>query len=428
MSADGQPRQRPPLRIILLTHFFAPEVGAAPNRLTRLAGLLQGRGHQVEVVAPFPTYPAGTIPPAYRYRLGRWEQVNGLPVHRLAVTPWASRRALARIVHQASFMLSGGLRALTLPRPDVLLVESHPLFVGLAGWAVGGLRRVPVVLNVSDLWPESAVAVGALRGRRVIQLAEWMERRAYAGAAEIIAMSRGIREGILRVVGAGRQEHVHLITNSVEADRFRPDVDGAAMRARFGLPPEAFVVGYLGNLGLAQKLETLLEAAHLLRDDPAIRVLLVGGGACEPELRACAARLALPNVIFGGPLPFERMPEALAAVDASAILLKDAPVFTGVLPSKIFEAMAAGKPIVATLGGEAADLIREVGVGIVAPPEDAAGLAGAIRRLQGDPALREQMGRRGRAYAEAHLSPQAITDRIEAVLYRAAGDRSGGEA
>ena len=421
MTAVPAPEKRRPLRIVLFTHYFAPEVGAAANRLTRLARMLQARGHQVQVVAPFPTYPTGVIPPEYRWRLGRRERIDGLDVRRLAATPWASRRSSARILHQISFMLSGGLRLLTFSRPDVLLVESHPLFVGLASWAVGRLRRIPVVLNVSDLWPASAVAVGALRGQGLIRLAEWMERRSYAGAAAIIAMSRGIQAGILAVVGAGRRDQVHLITNSVEADRFRPEVDGTAIRARFGLPPEQFVVGYLGNLGLAQKLETLLEAAHRLRDDPSITILLIGGGACEPQLRAYAEALALPNVIFGGQLPFERMPEALAAVDVSAILLRKADVFAGVLPSKIFEAMAAGKPIAAALDGEAADLIRQVGVGLVSPPEDADGLAAAIRQLRDDPDLRAAMRLRGRAYAEATLAPAVIVDRIEAVLCRAAG-------
>lgn len=401
------------MHVLILTHYFAPEVGAVATRLTRLARRLRDRGHTVQVATGMPNYPKGVVYPGYRGHLLLREPWDGIPVQRTWVYARPNPRARHRLLNQTSFALSA-LWSVTLPRPDVVLVESHPLFVSLTGWAIHRLRRVPYVLNVSDLWPESAIALGMLKNPAVIRFARWMERFAYRHAAHIIAMTEGVRRGVLAV--APDPGRVSLITNAVDLDRFSPAVDGSAIRAQFGLE-DRFVALYAGNLGMAQGLETLLDAAaHLRQSAPDVRVLIVGGGSRAQALRDDAQARALDNVIFGGVLPHDAMPQVLAAADVCVIPLKRASVFEGARPSKLFETMAAGRPAIVSADGEAADYVTAAGAGLATPAEDAAALADAIRRLQADPDARQRYGQQGRAYAEAHLSPDQIIGQIEAVL------------
>jgi colanic acid biosynthesis glycosyl transferase WcaI len=406
------------MRILILTQYFAPEVGAVAIRLTRLARLLQRRGHDVQVLTGMPSYPQGTVSPAYR---GRWilsEMHEGIPVLRTWVFARPNPRTLHRLLHQTSFALSA-LGGITLPRPDVIFVESHPLFVAFTGWALHASKRAPYVLNVSDLWPDSAIALGVLKSRHIIRLARWLERFVYRHAAHIIAMTDGIRKGVSEVTL--QPEKVSLITNAVDLDCFSPTVDGSSIRGRFGLA-ENFVALYAGNLGLAQGLETLLDAAaHLRQSDPDIRIVIVGAGSRQEALCAYAQEHNLDNVIFGGVLPYTQMPQVLAAADVCLVLLKRASVLLGARPSKLYEAMAAGRAAIVSADGEAAEYVITAGAGLASPPEDSVALAQAIRRLRADETARQSYGRRGRAYAERHLTPDKIVQQIETTLKCASG-------
>jgi glycosyltransferase involved in cell wall biosynthesis len=299
-------------------------------------------------------------------------------------------------------MTMAALRGTFLSRPDVILVESHPLFVTLTG---GWLRRVkdaPIVLNVSDLWPESAVATGALRADSLlVRVASRVERWAYRDAAHIVSMTAGVDEGILAI--DPRRERLTLIKNAVDLERFRPGGgDRAAMRARLGLG-DRFTAVHVGNMSLTYDMDTILAVARLLPD---VTFVFAGGGSQAGTVEQAASDL--PNVVLTGVLPHEDMPGLWAAADVCLIALRDHSVAGGTLPAKMYEALATGTPIVAAIRGEGAALLEGAGAGLVVPIGDAGVMAEGLRALALDPNRRQQMSVAGRAYAEAHLSPEQV--------------------
>jgi glycosyltransferase involved in cell wall biosynthesis len=404
------------MHIWIVTQYFPPEIGAAAVRLGRLARLLAADGHAITVLTGMPNYPSGAIAEGYRGRLLKRERWHGVDVRRVWVYASPSKRARARLANQCSLMGLAALRGTSLPRPDVMLVESHPLPMALTGMWLRRVRRIPMVLNVSDLWPESAVATGALSADSpIVKAAMRVERRAYREAAAIIAMTEGVAAGIEGVIGG--REKISLIKNGVDLALFRPGQSAlrAEMRARLGLD-QAFVVAHVGNMSLTYDFTMMLDAAARCPD---MRILFVGDGSQGEYVRARAADL--PNVTLTGTLPHEDMPGVWAAADAAVIAMRDTSLADGTRPAKLYEAMAAGVPVVAAIRGEGASLIREAGAGEVVPLGDSAGMAAALIALAADPARRHQLSQAGRAYAEQNLAPEQVAAAYARVLQKAAG-------
>jgi glycosyltransferase involved in cell wall biosynthesis len=403
------------MHIWIVTQYFPPEIGAAAVRLGRLARLLAADGHRVTVLTGMPNYPSGVIAAAYRGKLLARERWHGVDVRRVWVYASPSRRARARLANQLSLMATAALRGTFLPRPDVMLVESHPLPMALAGMWLRRAKRAPMALNVSDLWPESAVATGALRADSpIVRAALRVEKRAYHEAAAIIAMTEGVAAGVEAVIG--QSEKISLIKNGVDLALFRPGQSAlrAEARARLGLG-DAFTAAHVGNMSLTYDFEMMLAAAARC---PEVRFLFVGDGSQGEFVRARAADL--PNVTLTGTLPHEDMPGIWAAADAALIAMRDTALAEGTRPAKLYEALAAGVPVVAAIRGEGARLIREAGAGEVVPLGDAAALAAALTALAADPARRAQYGRAGRAYAEVHFAPEQVAAAYARVLQKAA--------
>ncbi len=290
------------MRIWILTQFYPPEFGAAAVRLSRLARLLAADGHAVTVLTGMPNYPEGVIRPAYRGHVVLRETLDGVTVERVWVYASPSKRARARLLNQFSFMLMAALRGVVLRRPDVILVESHPLFVCLTGGWLRWIKRAPVVLNVSDLWPESAVATGALRADSLmVKVAARVERWAYHDAAHVVGMTDGVVEGILTLLPD--PQRVTLIKNAVDLALFHPGQADlrAAVRARYGLG-ERFVAVHVGNMSLTYDLDILLDAAAAL---PEMTLLFAGGGSQAARIEAQARERGLDNVLFAGVLPYD---------------------------------------------------------------------------------------------------------------------------
>jgi colanic acid biosynthesis glycosyl transferase WcaI len=403
------------MHIWIVTQYFPPEIGAAAVRLGRLARLLSADGHRVTVLTGMPNYPSGVIAEGYRGRLLARETWHGVDVRRVWVYASPSKRARARLINQFSLMGLAALRGTFLPRPDVMLVESHPLPMALAGMWLRRVKRAPMVLNVSDLWPESAVATGALRADSpIVKAAQRVERRAYRESAAIIAMTEGVAAGIAAVIGGS--EKISLIKNGVDLTLFRPGQSAlrAEMRARLGLG-EAFVAAHVGNMSLTYDFAMLLDAAARCPD---LRFLFVGDGSQGEYVRTRAADL--PNVILTGTLPHEQMPAVWAAADAALIAMRDTPLADGTRPAKLYEALAAGVPVVAAIRGEGAQLIGEAGAGEVVPPGDSAAMAAALSTLSADSTRRAQLAQAGRAYAEHNLAPERVAAAYARVLQKAA--------
>lgn len=399
------------MRVLIVTQFYPPELGAPQTRLSELARRLRAAGDEVEVVTCMPNYPTGVIPKEYRARLYIEEVWDGVRIHRSWVYPAPNRGFVRRIANHLSFALSSIPASLRCAPPDVIFVESPPLLLGLAGWVIGLVRHVPFVINVSDLFTDSAVALGILRGRRAIGLSDQLERFIYSRAAGIVALTEGIEQGVLRRVG--RRKRVRLIRGSVDLARFG-HADGAEWRGRHGIA-RTFVAVYAGTHGSSQGLPSLVEAARDLGDQSQVLLVMVGEGALKPELERAAR--GLRNVMFLPGQPPEAMPSVLAGADVCIVPLKDIPLFVGSLPSKLFEAMAAGRAVVlAAPNGEASSLVEKHGCGVTVPAEDPTALAAALRRLAADPACVREMGVRGRLAAESDFSREVMTVRIRSFL------------
>ncbi len=403
------------MRIWILTQFYPPEFGAAAIRLSRLARLLAADGHTISVLTGMPNYPSGVIPPEYRGRLTCRETLDGVTVERVWVYATPSKRARGRMLNQLSFMIMAALRGMFLPRPDLILVESHPLFVCLTGGWLRRIKRAPVVLNVSDLWPESAVATGALQAdSAMVKIAARVERWAYYDAAYVIGMTGGVLEGIRHILTD--PERSTLIKNAVDLAVFRPGQADlrAAVRAKFGLE-DRFVVVHVGNMSLTYDFDSLIAAAARLPD---VTFLFAGSGTQATRIEEQVRTLELKNVIFAGVLPHSDMPGIWAAADACLIALGDHSVAGGTLPAKMFEALATGTPVVAAIRGEGAALLTDTGAGLVVPIGDPSALAAAIQSLQQSPQRRAKLAAAGRQYAESTLSPESVRDAYEAIFQR----------
>ncbi len=405
------------MRIIILTHFYSPEFGASAVYWTRLARLFADDGHQVTILTGVPNYPSGIILEDYRKRLFYREQNGPITVLRVRVYASPKKSMGARLLNQISFMVMAALRGTFMHHADALIVESHPLLVCLAAGWIKRLKRMPIILNVSDLWPESALATGALRpGSLSVKVAEWVERSAYRNAAHIMAMTRGVEEGIIKVYP--HPERVTMLYNSVDLDQFRPglEAEGRAIRHRFGLEGQ-FVAAHVGNMSLTYDFNLILDVAHKL---PQITFIFAGGGSQELYLREQLADRKIPNVKMLGLLPYHDMPALWAATDICLIALGDHSVAGGTMPAKLFEAMATGTPIVAAIRGEAEAVLNETGAGIPTPIGDPLAMTKVLQTLFDDPQRLQKMSRSGRSYAEQHLSPQHAKSIFLDIVCRAA--------
>lgn len=404
------------MRIVLLTHYFPPEVGAPQARLYELASRAAAAGHGVTVVTGFPNYPTGVVPPAYRGRFRMEEMMDGVRVVRTAVYATPNRGFVRRILNHLSFAASSLAAVREVGPADVLFVESPPLFTGLAVLAYRHLKRAPYVFNVSDIWPESAVQLGALRSRWAVRLAEMLELHLYHKAARVSVVTPGMMERLAsRGVPRGK---LFLLTNGVDTAVYRPMPPNVELARRLGIEGKKVFL-YAGTHGMAQGLEVVLEAARRTRGADILYVL-AGEGAEKESLMKQAAAAAITNVRFVANQPKSVMPDLLNLSYATIVPLKRLDLFKSALPSKMFESMASAKPIVASVWGEAADLVERARCGIVVAPEDPAALHAAVEKLAADPGLARELGENGRRYVAEHFDRTVIAERFVTLLREAA--------
>jgi glycosyltransferase involved in cell wall biosynthesis len=388
------------MRVTLLTHYYPPEVGAPQARLSALARGLSRRGVEVTVHTGFPHYPDGVIQPPYRNRPWQMEEDDGVRVVRSAVYPAPNRGFGRRIANHLAFASSALATAPAAGRADAVLVETPPLLLAGSAVAYSRAKRAPLVVNVSDMWPDSAVELGTLRRPRLISAARTLEHACYRAAAAIVCPTRGIETALGRLEES--RGKVHMIPPSVDASLF-PDSPAPANGA--------FRILYAGTVGMSQGVGTLMDAAELLQGDSGIEIVIAGDGAEGPELRRRLAEGRLQNVTMLGRVPHERIPELYAEANAAVVLLRDLPLFEGALPTKMFEAMSAGRPLVLSAAGEAARLVEAASCGLVVPPERPRELAAALMDLAGDRDRADELGAAGRRAVVEHYSRTEAVDR-----------------
>ncbi len=382
------------MRILYLSHYFHPEGNAPATRVTEMTRRWAAQGHDVTVITGVPNVPDGVVYPGYRNRWYQRETHAGVQVVRVWTYLAPNKGTARRILNYVSFMLSAALAALWVRKPDLVIATSPQFFCGWAGAIATALRRLPFVLEIRDLWPESIEAVGAMRNRRLLRFLEWLEQRLYASASHIVTVGDGYRAKLIeRGVDPRR---IDVIPNGVDLERFLAGADGRPIRERYRLG-DRFVCAYLGTIGMGCGLDVVLRAAQRLgergRDD--VRFLLVGGGALREELEQRARAQGLDQVVFTGRRPKHEMPAFLAATDACLVHLTRTELFKTVLPSKIFEAAAMRKPIVLGVEGFAADLVSRAEAGICIEPENEDELLEATLKLAADPGLARRLGDAG---------------------------------
>ncbi|MEZ5565055.1 MAG: glycosyltransferase family 4 protein [Gammaproteobacteria bacterium] len=409
------------MRILFLSHYFPPEVNAPASRTFEHCREWVLRGHEVHVLTCVPNHPAGKIYPGFKNRILQHELIDGIHVHRMFTAPAANAGFLGRSFNYSFYLLMATLVAPFLPKVDVVVSTSPQFFCGLAGYLVRLIKRVPWVLEIRDLWPESIVTVGAMAESRLTRALGWLESFAYRKADAIVSVTESF---VPHIEARGGHGKVSVITNGVDLAFYSPDAVSAAnsteLAEEFGISGK-FVAAYVGTHGMAHGLDTILRAADRLRDVPDVVFLLAGDGAESGHLMQQRDEMRLGNVFIVGQQPKERMPGIWGLTNVSLVLLRKRAAFESVIPSKIFEAMGMARPIILGVRGESERIVEASGSGICIEPENDAELAAAVRQLALDPDRVRALGDAGRRYVEANYDRRRLAGRFEELLMRVTG-------
>ena len=405
--------------ILFLTHYFTPEGNAPASRVHELCKRWVRDGRRVTVLTCAPNVPDGKVYEGYRNRLTQTETIDGIRVIRVWTFIAANKGTVLRMVNYVSYMCSAALRALFVERPDVIIATSPQLFCGWAGVITRWTRRRPLILEMRDLWAESIVTLTSVDRGRLLRALEWLEFRMYGLARHIVTVGQGYsRELVERGVPA---ERITIVTNGVDREFFAPRPPDAQLARRIGVAGR-FVCSYIGTIGMASGLDVVVRAGLKLRERGRsdIVFLLVGDGANRESLQARVAELGLDNVILTGRQPKALIPAYLSISDCSLVHLRRAPLYTTVLPSKIFEAAHMKRPIVLGVEGEAARVVTASQGGICIEPDNEDQLLDAVERLVDDPGLRLRLGQAGHDYVVRHYDRDQLArdylDFIDRVL------------
>jgi len=403
------------MRILYLSQYFPPEIGATQTRAYEMARHLVSAGHQVTVLTEVPNHPSGIIPHEYRGKLYERTELEGIEVIRVWVKASPEKTFTTRMLFYITYMIDAALAGLLLARGpyDLIYATSPPLFVGGAALALSYARRTPLVFEVRDLWPESAVALGEMTQSRAVALAGKLEEMCYNRARRVVVVTEGIRQ---RLEDRGFGAKLALIPNGANTDLFRPDPQAAAkLRAELGFS-DKFLVIYAGIHGVAQGLETVFDTAQQLRAVPDVHFLLVGEGPRKPELLELRNRLDLDNVTMIAERARPEMPAFLSAADVALVPLRKLQLFEGALPSKMFDAWACACPVLLSIDGEARKVLETAEAGVFIEPENAAQMAQAILQLKSEPDRLRRYGENGRRFVEANYSRQRLALELEELL------------
>ena len=422
------------MKVLFLSDNFPPEVNAPASRTFEHCREWVKAGHEVTVITTAPNFPKGVVFPGYRNRLWQREEMEGIRVLRVWTYITANAGFGKRTLDYLSFMVSGFLAGLVQRRPDVVVGTSPQFFTNCAAWMLSVFRWRPFVFELRDLWPESIKTVGAMNESAALRALERLELFLYRKASAVVAVTASFKRNLIARGIDG--DKIAVVTNGVDLTRFRPLPPDLALRDELGIPREAFVAGYIGTHGMAHALETVLEAARLLgavrdagptpvhtaantavlpasntavlpalntpvipagkpessaRDGQPIHFILLGDGARKEALKAQAAKMGLANVHFLDSVPKAEVPRYWSLLDVAIIHLRQAENFTQVIPSKLFECMGMGIPVLHGVAGESAGIVTREEVGLVFPPEDAQALRDGVLRLAEDQALYQRL-------------------------------------
>ena len=393
------------MRILFFADNFPPETNAQASRVFERARYWVRWGHDVTVITCAPNFPEGELHPGFENRCRQIEEMAGIRVVRVKTFIAANRGKFRRMADYLSFLPTAAWAGLFEQAPDVVAATMPQPFAALAGLLVARLRRRPFLLEVADLWPESVLAVGAMeRPNPVTRGLAGLSSFLYKSADRIVVLTEAFKG---KLIGMGvPQERIDVVLNGVDLERFRPRPRDAALASELGISPDRFVVGYIGTLGMAHGLENVLDTAKRLANTRVL-FLLVGSGAERERLTALASDRGLRNVLFVPAQPKAEVARYWSLCDAALVHLRDAPLFETVIPSKLFEAMGMGLPILLVApSGEAGKIVREEGVGVHLPCNHPGALALTLSSLADNPNATARMARRSEAAAQRHSREQ----------------------
>ncbi|MEY5060155.1 MAG: hypothetical protein RIS45_76 [Planctomycetota bacterium] len=370
------------MHILFLTDNFPPEVNAPASRTFEHCREWVKAGHRVTVVTCAPNFPKGKVFDGYRNRLWQTETMEGIKVIRVWSYITANEGFLRRILDYQSYMLSAIIASIFVRKVDLIIGTSPQFFTACAAYVVSRSKFRPYIFELRDLWPESIKAVGAMKNERAIRFLEWLEMFLYRKSAKVVSVTRSFKEILMKRGIDGSK--IEVITNGVDISQFKPRPKDPELTAKLGMTGK-FVAGYIGTHGLAHGLETLLAAAERLRGKDIV-FLFLGDGARKEALKQMAAEKQLDNVVFVDSVSKADVARYWSLLDVSVIHLKKTDLFTTVIPSKLFESMGMGLPVLHGVEGESADIVREEGAGIPFEPENVDQLCEALMRLKSNPA------------------------------------------
>ncbi len=413
------------MNILYVSQYFPPEMGAPAARAAELSRHWVAAGHDVTILTGFPNHPTGVVPLEYRKKFRRLlarERIDGVNIVRTFLLPFPNRKAHERILNYCSFCLSAAGTGMFLSRPDLVIATSPQLLVGLSGWWLARRKHVPFIFEVRDLWPESLAAVGignenSALHRVLSKIAGFLYRR----SDHIVVVTPAFEDHLVKHWRVPR-EKISVIENGVETDLFAPHSSHSELVVSLKRELELegkFVVSYIGTMGMAHGLETVLAAAAQLRStNPDIVFLLVGEGAEKDRILAMARERGLANLRFVGQQPRETIPAYIEASNVCLVLLKKNDLFKTVIPTKMLEFMSCACPVILGVDGQARAILEEANAGLVIEPENSAALVDAILYLAANPKSAREMGHNGREHILRKYSRRQTAERYVRVLQR----------
>lgn len=402
------------MKILFLTQYCPPEVGAPQNRIFEFAKQLKGFGHEVTILTAMPNYPRGEVFEEYRGKKFVKEELEGINIVRTKIYATKEKTFTKRLCNYLSFTFSSVFQgAKYIEKQDVIITESPPLFLGWSGYILSKLKGAKFIFNVSDLWPESAIKLDMLHNKLFIKLSVWLEEFCYRKAAAVTGQTQGIVDNIVQ--RGFSKDKVHLITNGVNTEFYKKENYDEEFRKTI-CDKDDFVLCYAGIHGLAQGLEVIIEAMDILKEYDKIKFVFIGDGPEKQKLIKMKADRNLKNITFLPLQPKSNMPKIIASMDSTIIPLKKLELFKGALPSKMFEALSAEIPIILSAEGEAERLINNAQAGIVVEPENPNKIAEAILKLYNNVEYRKTLGENGRKYVKENYSRESISRKLEKIL------------